>query len=393
VITFDDGPREVATGGTQRPAVDLSAVDVIIKSPGVSRYRADIADFLGRGGVVTGLTAIVLAERAGRRTVGVTGTKGKSTTASLTAHLLEAAGVPTQLAGNIGRPAVEVLEHPDSWVVLECSSYQSADVAVAPEVGIFTSIYEEHLDWHLSYEHYVADKMRLFGAGTGGPPCDVVFVNGEQPSLMGLALQLRNARTVTNADELVPLDGLRLQGVMNRRNANLAVHAAAHIVGDVHPSFEHALTTFEPLANRLHTIGWMGGLMVVDDVLATAPEAVLAALDVFADRQVTLLAGGYDREIDYRHFGAALAGRPNVRVITMGAAGRRIADEVEAAGAARPVSVPSLAEAIEHIDLAAHGVLLLSPGATSYGEFADYRERSAAFRELLTRRGMTPATG
>ena len=381
VDTVDDGAREVAAG--ERRPVDLTGIDVVIKSPGVSRYRPELVDYVARGGVVTGLTAMVLAEREGLRTVGVTGTKGKSTTASLTAHLLAAAGVPVELAGNIGRPAVEILDSPDSWVVLECSSYQCADVTVSPEVGILTSIYEEHLDWHGTFERYVDDKLCLFAAS------DVVFVNGEQPALVDIAQRIRRRQVVRDSDALLPLDGLRLQGVHNRRNANLAVQAAAMIVGDIHPSFAHALTTFEPLEHRLHTLGWYGGLMVVDDVLATAPEAVMHALDVFADRPVTLLVGGYDREIDYRTFGATLSLRPTVRVIAMGPAGRRVADEIERAGSPRPLTVDTLPEAIDAVDPSEHGVLLLSPGATSYGEFPDYRARSAAFRALLEQRGMT----
>ena len=381
VATVDDGARELAPG--ERKPVDLTRVDVIIKSPGVSKYRPELVDFAARGGVVTGLTAMVLAEREGLRTVGVTGTKGKSTTASLTAHLLEAAGFPVELAGNIGRPAVEILDSPEAWVVLECSSYQCADVTVSPEIGIFTSIYEEHLDWHGSYERYVDDKLCLFASS------DMVFVNGEQPALTGIAQRIRRRQIVLDDDALLPLDGLRLQGVHNRRNANLALHAAAMIAGDIHPAFAHALTTFEPLEHRLHTLGWYGGMMVVDDVLATAPEAVMHALDVFADRPVTLLVGGYDREIDYRTFGASLSLRPTVRVIAMGPAGRRVADEIERAGSQRPLIVDTLPEAVDAVDPSEHGVLLLSPGATSYGEFADYRARSAAFRALLEQRGMT----
>lgn len=383
VVTFDDGARETATA--DRAAARLDEVDVIVKSPGVSRYRPEITAFLARGGEVTGLTDLVLAERAGRRTVGVTGTKGKSTTASLVAHLLAAAGQPVELAGNIGRPAVEILDATDRWVVLECSSYQCADVTVSPAVGVFTSIYEEHLDWHGSFARYAADKLTLFDTS------EVAFVNGMQPRLVQLTDGLAGRQLVRDEDCPVPLDALRLQGLHNRRNANLAVHAAGHALGAVHPSFVEALGTFEPLEHRLHTVGHYGNLVVVDDVLATAPEAVLHALDVFADRPVVLLVGGYDREIDYRHFGAALALRPAVRVIAMGPAGRRVADEIERAGGTRPATVDRLVEAVDLVDPSEPGVLLLSPGATSYGEFADYRARSAEWRRLLAERGMVPA--
>lgn len=382
VRTVDDGTRESADA--DRDEVDLDDVDVVVKSPGVSRYRPELVAFLQRGGVVTGLTDLVLAERGGRRAIGVTGTKGKSTTASLVAHLIAAAGVPVELAGNIGRPPVEVLDALDRWIVLECSSYQCADVTVSPEIGVMTSIYEEHLDWHGSYERYVADKLNLFRTS------EVTFVNGMQAELVQRTVGLPGRRLVVDGDLTVPLDGLRLLGEHNRRNVNLALHAAARAVGEWHPAFGPALATFEPLEHRLHPIGRLGDLLVVDDVLATAPEAVDSALGVFAGRPVTLLVGGYDREIDYAGFGRVLAARPDLRVIAMGPAGVRIADEMERAGGVRPLTTTGLPEAVAAVDADGEGVLLLSPGATSYGEFTDYRARSAAFRSLLEARGLQP---
>ncbi len=383
VTTMDDGAREVL--GPERPLVDLDGVDVVVKSPGVTRYRPEIEAFRERGGIVTSLTDLVLSERAGRMTIGVTGTKGKSTTASLIAHLIGAAGVPVELAGNIGRAPVEVLDTTDRWIVLECSSYQCADVSVSPQVGVFTSIYEEHLDWHGSYERYVADKLNLFRTS------ETTFVNGMQDAAVEVTAALPGRRLVTDANLLVPLGGLRLRGEHNERNANLAVHAAAHALGGVHPGFAAALASFEPLEHRLQTIGRYGNLTVVDDGLATAPGAVGYALDVFADRSVVLLVGGYDRALDYTDFGADLANRPSVRIIAMGPAGVRIADAVEGAAGVRPTTVPTLAAAIDHVDSELDGVLLLSPAATSYGEYADYRARGQALRLLLTERGMRPS--
>ena len=381
VRTIDDGTRE--TAADDRPAVELGGVDVIVKSPGVSRYRPELTTFLANGGLVTGLTDLVLAERAGRRAIGVTGTKGKSTTASLIAHLLEAAGFPVELAGNIGRPPVEVFEAADHWVVLECSSYQCADVTVSPEIGVFTSISPEHLDWHGSYERYVADKLNLFATS------DVMFVSGEQPEAVACTAGLGSRRRlVGDADVLVPLDALTLLGEHNRRNANLAVHAAAQAAGGVHPAFAGALASFVPLEHRLEPIGRYGRLHVVDDVLATAPEAVGHALAVFAAEPVTLLVGGYDREIDYTAFGRLLRARSGLTVLAMGPAGERIADAVKRAGGARPATFATLPEALAAVDPSLEGVLLLSPGATSYGEFADYRARSAAFRAWLAQHGL-----
>jgi UDP-N-acetylmuramoylalanine--D-glutamate ligase len=381
MATVDDGTRESAD--IDRAEVALDGIDVIVKSPGVSRYRPEIAAFLRRGGVVTSLTDIVLSERSGRRAVGVTGTKGKSTTACLTAHLLASAGIPVELAGNIGRPPVDVLDLTDRWIVLECSSYQCADVSVSPEVGIFTSLYPEHLDWHGSADRYAADKVNLFATS------EVVFVNGVQAASVEATSTLGERRRLVVPPPLLPLDELVLRGEHNHLNANLALHAAAEAAGEVHPGFATGLRTFRPLQHRLETIGTIDGWEVVDDVLATAPEAVVNSLDVFTGRPVVLLAGGYDRGISYLDFGAALAARPLVTVVAMGPAGGRIADAVEAAGGeARRVA--GLDDAVAALDMTATGggVVLLSPGATSYGEFADYRARSARFRELMRARGL-----
>jgi UDP-N-acetylmuramoylalanine-D-glutamate ligase len=140
----------------------LEGVDVLVRSPGVSIYKPLIQQALRNGVAVTTSTGLWLAERGGERVIGVTGTKGKSTTATVIAHLLKTVAA-VELAGNIGRAVIDLLDlSPETWVVLELSSYQLADLAEGPEVAVITNLYREHTDWHGSEARYRADKLRIF---------------------------------------------------------------------------------------------------------------------------------------------------------------------------------------------------------------------------------------
>ena len=149
----------------------LLACDVVVRSPGVSVYRDELTALRAAGVHVGTATGLWLAEPHAAPVVGVTGTKGKSTTATLIAHLLRAAGRDVELAGNVGRPALELLGEPVPDVyVLELSSYQVADLDTGPDLAVLTNLYREHLDWHRSEERYRADKLRIvdLAVGRGG---------------------------------------------------------------------------------------------------------------------------------------------------------------------------------------------------------------------------------
>jgi UDP-N-acetylmuramoylalanine-D-glutamate ligase len=153
VAAFDEPPKLEVADALLSPGVRvvagreatgaLAACEVVVRSPGVSIHRAELAQLM-RGGVpVTTATSLWLAERGGRRVIGVTGTKGKSTTAALAHHLALAAGEPAQLAGNIGRPALELLDaDPGELAIVELSSYHVADLALGPEVAVITNLYD-----------------------------------------------------------------------------------------------------------------------------------------------------------------------------------------------------------------------------------------------------------
>ena len=149
----------------------LSLCDVVVRSPGVSRYRPEAEALAAAGVEMTTGTRLWFAEHPAARAIGITGTKGKSTTASLVAHMAGRLGLDVRLAGNIGVPLASFLgpadaAEPDLWV-LELSSFQTSDLDASPSVGVLLNLYREHTDWHGTPERYRADKLNLFAHRAG----------------------------------------------------------------------------------------------------------------------------------------------------------------------------------------------------------------------------------
>ena len=384
----------------------LSAFEIVIKSPGISPYTPAAVTAAGAGTRFIGGTGLWFGEHAGDdgmapHTFCVTGTKGKSTTTSLLAHLLRAAGKRTVLAGNIGLPMLEVLDPqpaPDEWAI-ELSSYQTGDVAdsgARPDVAIVLNLFPEHLDWHGSEARYIEDKLKLV---TDAHP-RIAVLNAADPRLAALVLPHSDVRWFNRADgwhlreddlyrgEVFVMDTrpLPLPGRHNRSNL-CAVLTALEARGiDALPLAAQA-QSFRPLPNRLQTMGTRDGITWVNDSISTTPHATLAALDCFAGRRIALLVGGHDRGVDWSDFAAHMRHDAPATLITMGANGPRIhallAPVAQEAGFTL-IGVETLPEAMTAARgaLGGEGVVLLSPGAPSFGQYKDYVARGRHFAEL-----------
>ena len=400
------------TGGALQVETDvtgaaLSRFDVVVKSPGISPYKPEAQQALARGTQFIGGTSLWFSEHARADgtlpgTVCVTGTKGKSTTTSLLAHLLRAAGHRTGLAGNIGLPLLEVLDPrpaPEYWAV-ELSSYQTGEVArsgARPDVAIVLNLFPEHLDWHGSEQRYIDDKLALV---TGGHP-RVAVLNAADEHLR--ALQLPHSEVVwfnqpegwhmvgevvhRGAQPVFDTSDTPLPGRHNRGNL-CAVLAALEALGLDAVALAPAVRSFRPLPNRLQLLGERDGLRWVNDSISTTPHASLAALDCFAGQRIALLVGGHDRGLDWHDFAAHMRDNPPVEIVTMGANGPRIhallqplADEgrfgLHAGG-----DLPHAVELARAALGAQGGVVLLSPGAPSFGAYRDYVARGRHFAAL-----------
>ncbi|MGN7725939.1 UDP-N-acetylmuramoyl-L-alanine--D-glutamate ligase [Luteimonas sp. 22616] len=384
---------------TEATAERLAAFDVVIKSPGISPYRPEAMAARERGTAFIGGTSLWFAERPDARTVCVTGTKGKSTTTALLAHLLRAGGHRTALCGNIGLPLLELLDGEAELWAIELSSYQTRDVAasgVRPEIAVVTNVFPEHLDWHGSEQRYVEDKLALL---TDARP-RIAVLNADDPRLAALPLPDSDVRWFGRADGwhmrgdalhrgddfVLDTRDVPVPGRHNRGNLCAVLTAIDALGFDGAALASHAVS-FRPLPHRLQTLGVRDGITYVNDSISTTPHASLAALDVFRDRRVALLAGGHDRGLDWSGFAEAMKLRAPVAIVTMGQNGRRIHDllaPVARAGGFVLADATDMADAIGRARavLGDEGVILLSPGAPSFGPYRDYTERGRHFAEL-----------
>ena len=370
----------------------LASCEVVVKTPGISRYRPEVADLEDRGIPVTGGLGLWLAEADRSRVVCITGTKGKSSTTAIAGHLLRRWGYRCLVGGNIGEPPWDPEQagtRVQYWII-ETSSYQATDLACAPPVVAVTSLHPDHLDWHGDVETYYRDKLSVCTQ----PGADLTIANGdsdllrERTALLGPRVKWIHASGDPAASWMTPLG---LLGAHNRRNALIA-RACLRALGvpeaDDPGALRAAAAGFAGLASRLQVIGKVGGVTFVDDSLSTNVLPTLAAMDSFPGRRVALIAGGHDRGIDYQPLAAGLAARdaPTL-VLAVPDSGPRIQAAIEAAGPAKVdvVACAGLDAAVERGFgwAAPDGVVLLSPAAPSFGRFRNYAERGEAFARAM----------
>ena len=383
--------------GADRAVEALRACDVLVRSPGVSIHRPELRALAAHGLPVVTPTGLWMEERGGRNVIGVTATKGKSTTASLIAHLVLNAGRPAQLGGNIGQPALDLLDTDErDLAVIELSSYQIADLTVGPEVAVASNLYPEHLTWHLTVEAYRRDKLRLLAL----PGVRRCVLNATSPEVMAAPRAVEEVLTfgeppgwyVTAEGDVARGEGevhvaagtLTLTGRHNALNV-CAAATALEAVGIPVRSLAGALADFEPLAHRLQIVHEAGGVTWVDDSISTEPHAARAAIESFPDRPVVLIGGGYDRGQDYGELGALLAER-GAGVLGLPATGTRLVEAARAAGvpAERVRMMDGLPEAVAaaRAIATADTVVLLSPAAPSFTTHPSYEARGDHFRDL-----------
>jgi UDP-N-acetylmuramoylalanine--D-glutamate ligase len=384
-----DAALDIVNG--EPDAAALGQFDLVVKSPGISAYKPALLAAQAQGTQFTSGTALWFGENPEARVIAVTGTKGKSTTSALIAHLARALGVRTALAGNIGLPLLELLDQRAELWVIELSSFQTGEAGPV-ELGVVTSLYEEHLDWHGSRERYVADKLKLADAAR------TLLVNGLQANLLqhtaahphrllfGQAEGWHVAGDVIcrGTQRVFPVAQLAAPGLHNALNASAAL-AALEAIGLDALAAAPSLASFRPLPHRLQPLGEHDGRHWVNDSISTTPLATLAALESLHGRTVTVLVGGHDRGLDWTPFVEAMRTAPAHAIVCMGSNGARIAEALRAAGVACPLTlVDNLAAAVAQARACtpAAGVILLSPGAPSFDQFKDYAERGRRFSAL-----------
>jgi UDP-N-acetylmuramoyl-L-alanine---L-glutamate ligase len=383
--------------GAGRITGALGDIDVLIKSPGVSLYRPEIETARGNGTKITSLLNLWFAEHEAVTTICVTGTKGKSTTASLIAHMLGRLGLQVALAGNIGVPITEIDPLAAKYAVIELSSYQVADFDGLCDIAVLTSLFPEHIDWHRTLDAYYRDKMNLLrhsrcaivnrdamaaidGFALPLPPCTVRFNDKD-------ALHWRGSGIFDGGRRIGEAENRYLARPHNLSNLCAALSVAKRLGLDLATALD-AADDFPALPHRQQELGRAAGILFVDDSISTAPQSTLAALEVYAGNEIAVIVGGYDRGIDYDCLVAALCDGAAGQVICLGASGERIHEGLHAAiKSSPPETAPRTYLARSMEDAVAYakrvtgpgGVVLLSPAAPSYGYYRDFAERGRDF--------------
>ncbi|MBI2017841.1 UDP-N-acetylmuramoyl-L-alanine--D-glutamate ligase [Candidatus Daviesbacteria bacterium] len=333
----------------------LKDYDVIIKSPGIP-YLIEIKKAKENGKIISSSTQIFFDLCLGK-IIGVTGTKGKSTTTSMIYEVLKSGGLDVYLVGNIGQPALDLLDNlkKDSIVVYELSSFQLADLKKSPQIAVITNIYPDHLDWHGSFEDYKKAKENI-------------------------------SRFQTKNDILIS----------NKRGAE-----AAKIIGKLFKISEEkinkAIKNFKPLPHRLEFVAEKNGIKFYNDSLATNPHATIFGLKTLGEKVETLIAGGLDRGVDYSILGPVIANSKIKNLILFPDTGKKIGEVVSyqpaslrgESSAIRQFHVNNMEEAVKiaYENTSPGKICLMSPASASFNMFKDYEDRGNQFRSWVARLG------
>ncbi|HVX74164.1 MAG TPA: UDP-N-acetylmuramoyl-L-alanine--D-glutamate ligase [Devosia sp.] len=399
-VTVDSGAADIDEAEFIPPtdlqtAIEQRRFGTIVKSPGVSRYKPIFLVAREAGVTVTSnLNLWGEYYRDGRTVIAITGTKGKSTTATLTHLMLVNARLDAGLAGNVGLAPLEIADR-NRIVVFELSSYQTADMAFSPDIAAVTNLTPEHTDWHRTTERYYTDKLNLIDRDTPFPVALGKSARDNETVLAALRDRSRLLPPIAPFidDRIVAaVKRSKLKGEHNLDNARLAAQIAL-AAGAGLEGIVRGIQAFEPLPHRLeeHTIG---SLTIVNDSISTTPEATKAALAAYPGKRIALIAGGHERQQDYTELASLLASRGVTVLIALPVTGDRLATATYAAAPdIEVVEASTLAAGLEALVSRREkfDTVILSPGAPSYGQlerpgvaFNSFEERGRAFVRLAT---------
>ena len=372
VAVADKNAMEGVTHSGDRYLQAVYDYDIVIKTPGIS-----LKDFDTKGVEITSQTDLFLSQFHAQ-TIGISGTKGKSTTTSLIYHLLKSSGHDAILTGNIGIPCFDIMEqiHEDSIVVYELSAHQLEYVHNSPRVGVLLNVFEEHLDHFGTFDRYKHAKFNLLRY-MDADDCAVVH---ESLLMETLGLGVNNV-TFSRMDFDIDEEALPILGPHNLLNAKAALCACVAYGIDVREVVPN-LYTFKPLEHRLEPVGTFGGITFVNDSISTIPQAAIAACQTIGKVDFLLL-GGFDRDIDYQPLVDFMREHPVPHLLFTGKAGERMMAMMVKVQTNK-VRYATMEEAFEY--LKSHSkpgdVCLLSPAASSYDQYKNFEERGRKFKQL-----------
>ncbi len=363
---------------------NLGEYELVFKSPGIA--------FLGVNyPVTTEITCQtdMFMRFADCKKVGITGTKGKTTTSTLIYKMLCQAGFDAALIGNIGVPVFEKIDmQSDSIAVIEMSSHQLEFTRNSPDIAVLTNIYEEHLDhYEDGFKGYVNAKLNIVKHQNEN---DSFIYNGTQGLDEYIDLnEVKSSKIAVFAEPTEFVASIanlnnNLKGTHNKMDIGFAA-AAAKCVGADEAAIKRAIEKFEGIPNRMEYFGTFGGVDYYNDAIATIPTAVLCAVEAIGNVG-TLVIGGLDRGLDYTEFEKALAVLEIDNLVCLPETGHNIADNLEKIGCkARVFKVNDLSEGVDKcVEFTEKGKsCIMSPAAASYNYYKDFEEKGNHFKSLV----------
>lgn len=361
----------------------LDAFDVIIKSPGIPPQK----EFEAVKEKMTSSTQIFLDSiaQSGGSVIGVTGSKGKSTTSTLIYEILQAGSKAVSLIGNIGEPAIKYVSEakPGKIFVIEMSSYQLMDLTTSPHIAVVTSFFPEHLDYHGSLEAYKEAKKHI---ARYQKKTDVIFYSAASEDAKEIAMESPGEKIPFSADDSpVQIKETHLLGEHNRSNIAAAWKVGEHLGITVNVMMA-VIRNFRGLPHRLQSLGEHHGIEWVDDAISTTPESTIAALDALGKSVVTIILGGQDRGNDFSGLAKRIKESAVKTVILFPGSGPRIR---EAIGDAHADVCFHEADSMEKaVELAKKNTMagklcLLSTASPSYGMFTNFEQKGDAFKSCI----------
>ena len=367
----------------------LDKYDIIIKSPGISLKDIDITNIKDK----LSSELELLLEYSKSTIIGITGSKGKSTTTSLIYEMLKENGLDAYLLGNIGIPIFDYLDDfkEDSYLVVEMAALQLEYVKHSPHIGVITNLFEEHLDHFGTLEKYYAAKMNMFKYQNSD---DYGIYSSDNKDLNNEVMNGNYKATLINntldnvVDDYITIDGEKIYNINNKRsivgkhnlmNIMAALKVAKILNLDMNKCIA-AITNFKSLPHRMELVGTYDGVTYYDDAIATIPEATIDCIDALKSVD-TLITGGKDRGIDYTPLIDYINNSNVTNVICMPETGYKIADKITK----NVYKIEELEDAVNKAkEVTKKGyICLLSPSASSYNKFKNFEEKGNYFQKYV----------
>ena len=353
--------------------------DILIKTPVIPKERVKI--------LYTTATNIFFSKinQLGNQTIGVTGSKGKSTTTSLIFTILKEAGKNVKILGNIGNPMLETLMSPikkDEIFVLELSSYQLDDIAFSPNIAVVTNLFPEHMDYHSGLENYYQAKKNIIKFQTDKD----IFVYNPKNKKIRSWLREAGGKTVPFASK-IPLQGseIPLLGEHNKENIRAAV-AVAREFGVADETVNKAIKRFKPLSHRLEFVGKFRGIKFYDDAISTTPESTIMAIKSLKNVS-TIFLGGEDRGYDFSQLEKAIQKYKIKNIVLFPVSGKRILKSIlrHGSGGLNVLKTSSMGAAVRfaYRHTEPGKICLLSCASPSYSLWKNFEEKGDQFQKIV----------